>query len=259
MIMYCKICGGKEENIFQAKILDKYNVDYYYCSNCGFLHTEEPHWMEEAYKSPIDPRDTGMLARNIAFSRKTAVLLYFLFDRHGRYVDYAGGYGIFTRLMRDIGFNFFWYDLYAQNLIARGFEYNQEIKDIELITSFESFEHFADPVHEMEKMLNLSRSIFFSTLILPTPPPGPEDWDYYGLSHGKHISFYSVKALEIIAGKFGLTLYTNGTDTHLFTTKRLNDKFFRLLLKSSYAGLFWLVKGTMKSKTLDDSKALDGK
>ncbi len=44
------------------------------------------------------------------------------------FLDYAGGYGVFTRLMRDIGFDFYWHDPYTQNLFANGFE-----KDIKLI------------------------------------------------------------------------------------------------------------------------------
>ena len=57
--------------------------------------------------------------------------------------NYAGGYGIFTRMMRDIGFDFYWLDKYADNLLTNGFEYNKKIhKKIEAITSFESFEHF---------------------------------------------------------------------------------------------------------------------
>jgi len=35
----------------------------------------------------------------------------------GIFLDYAAGYGLFVRLMRDAGYNFRWSDLYCQNLL----------------------------------------------------------------------------------------------------------------------------------------------
>jgi len=40
--MNCKIYNHKAKNIFTSKILNKYNVKYYYCNHCDFLQTEEP-------------------------------------------------------------------------------------------------------------------------------------------------------------------------------------------------------------------------
>ncbi len=50
---------------------------------------------------------------------------------------------MFTRLMRDYGFDFLHYDKHTQNLFARGFEFHDE--KIEAITCFECFEHFVNP------------------------------------------------------------------------------------------------------------------
>ena len=121
--MNCKICNKKSNYIFNAKILNKYNIEYYHCPNCGFLQTEEPFWLEEAYKESINISDTGIMVRNLYLSKITTLIIYFLFDKNKKFLDYAGGYGIFVRLMRDIGFDFYWYDKYSENLLARGFEY----------------------------------------------------------------------------------------------------------------------------------------
>ena len=40
--MKCKICNHETNNIFTAKILNKYDAKYYYCDYYGFLETEEP-------------------------------------------------------------------------------------------------------------------------------------------------------------------------------------------------------------------------
>ena len=191
--MNCKICNHKAKNIFTAKILNKYYAKYYYCNHCGFLQTEEPYWLKEAYNNFISIIDTGIMSRNIGSSKITATILYFLFDPQGKYLDFAGGYGIFTRLMRDIGFDFYWHDLYSPNLVARGFESKSISLKYELITSFESLEHFVEPIKEIESMIKFSDNILFSTELLPSTLPKPEEWWYYALEGGQHISFILIK------------------------------------------------------------------
>lgn len=250
--MTCKICGANSHKVFAAEILHKYNVSYYQCPGCGFLQTEEPYWFKEAIQEAINLSDTGILSRSIFLSQQTAIILYFLFNRNARFVDYAGGYGILTRLMRDLGFDFYWDDLFAKNIFAQGFEYSSKLGEIELITSFESFEHFIHPLQEIEKMLKISRNILFSTELLPTPLPGPGEWWYYGLDHGQHLSFYSLNTLAYMAQKYHLNLYSNGLNIHLFTTKTLNNSLFKFLLKSSKYGPFCLVKRKMKGRSSAD-------
>jgi len=48
----------------------------------------------------------------------------------------------------------------------------------ELVSAFEVFEHLVNPLEEIERMLRLSDSILFSTLLVPTPAPGLADWWY---------------------------------------------------------------------------------
>ncbi len=169
--MKCKICNYETKNIFSAKILNKYDVKYYYCNNCGFLQTEEPYWLKEAYSNPISIIDTGIMARNIGSSKITAVILYLFFNKYGKFLDFAGGYGFLARLMRDMGFDFYWHDPYSPNLVARGFESKSNSLKYELITSFESFEHFVEPIQEFENMIKFSDNILFSTELLPSLIP----------------------------------------------------------------------------------------
>jgi len=128
-------------------VLSKYDCGFYFCDDCGVLQAENPHWLEEAYASPIASADTGVLWRNLYLAQLTSVVLYFLFDRRGRFLDAAGGYGIFTRLMRDIGFDFYWTDKYSPNLTARGFEAEAGPgAPYTAVTAFEVMEHLPDPV-----------------------------------------------------------------------------------------------------------------
>ena len=249
--MKCKICNQNNKPIFSAKILGKYDIKYYHCSNCGFLQTEEPYWLEEAYKESINISDTGILSRNLYLSKITSVLIFFFFNKNNKFLDFGGGYGIFVRLMRDIGLDFYWQDKFSQNLLARGFEYEKN-KKYELITSFETFEHFVSPINEIETMIRYSDSILFSTDILPTLIPEPTGWWYYGLEHGQHISFYNLKTLQFIAQKYNLNLYTNRATLHLLTKKKINRGLFYIVVKLANRGLSNLVKHRYKSRTWED-------
>lgn len=255
MTELCHICSRKLKYQFTHKVLNKYDVDYFMCENCGFVQTEEPYWLKEAYQESINISDTGIMSRNIYLSKVTAILIYFLFEKNAKFLDFAGGYGIFTRLMRDIGFDFYWHDPFTPNLVARGFEYNKSIKDIELITSFESFEHFVHPLKEIEKMLKISKNILFSTELLPNPIPKPNEWWYYGLEHGQHISFYSLKTLKFTAKKYDLNFYSMGV-VHLLTFKKFSSIMLKILAKLNRLGLFTFVKGKIKSKTFEDMQKI---
>jgi len=254
--MNCKICNTKTINIFESKILKKYNIKYFKCENCGFLQTEEPYWLKEVYSESINKSDTGILSRNLHLAKQASVIIYFLFNKDSKFLDFAGGYGTFVRLMRDIGLDFYWCDAYSKNFFARGFEYDGSIKDIELITSFESFEHFTNPIKEIETMLSISSNIIFSTELLPDPVPAPSKWWYYGLNHGQHVSFYSLKTLKIIAQKYRLNLCSNNKNLHLITPKVISKPIFKILIKAARTPVFWWVKKQLQSKTWQDHLSL---
>ena len=250
--MNCKICDNKVEKLFDAKVLGKYNIRYFRCENCEYIFTEEPYWLEEAYKQAINIFDTGILERNLNLRKLVSILIYFFYNRQKKFLDYAGGYGIFTRLMRDVGFDFYWDDPFCENTLAKGFEYDANDKNsIQLLTAFEVFEHLVNPVYELEKILEISKSIVFSTILIPDPLPKPDEWWYYAFEHGQHISFYSKKTLETLAGKFNLHLY-NYKDLFLFTDRKLNSTFFNSVMSLSKIGLFMFVKKLLKSKTMED-------
>ena len=102
----CRVCKMEVEALFSTVILGKYSVKYCKCSQCGYVQTEEPYWLEEAYNTPINDSDTGMIMRNLWLKNIAATLIYFLFDKKRKFLDYGGGYGVFVRLMRDVGFDF---------------------------------------------------------------------------------------------------------------------------------------------------------
>lgn len=247
--MKCKICGTDNKACFSGNILGKYDISYYHCSTCDFVQTEEPYWLDEAYSRPINLSDTGYMVRNQFYAKRLTILLYLLFGKNGQYLDYAGGYGVFVRMMRDIGFDFYWDDKYTQNMFATGFEWDQASK-VDAVTLFEVFEHFVDPMDEIEKLLEISDTIIFSTDLHPNPVPQPKDWWYYGLDHGQHIAFYSTKTFEYIAERLQLN-YMNMGSLHVLSRKELSNWKLKTTKLSKF-GLHKLIERTMPSKTWPD-------
>lgn len=224
--MNCKICNSTAKKFDNGLILNKYNIEYFQCTKCDFVQTEKPYWLEESYSDAISVSDTGVMSRNIHFSKLTTTLLSILVNKKGEFLDYGGGYGIFTRLMRDNGFDFYWYDKYATNLVARGFEGEMVNKKYEAITSFENFEHFENPLEDIEKIFRLTDLVLFSTDLVTTPAPATDKWWYYCLEHGQHISIFSKKSLEYVAKKYDYHLISNDKNIHIFSKKKLNTNIF---------------------------------
>ena len=102
--------------------------------------------------------------------------------------------------------------LRAQNL-SLGFDQTDypEIKNFELLTCFEVFEHLPDPIDEINKMFKSSDSIFFSTSLIPHDGTLLNDWSYIAPECGQHIAFYDIKTMQYIADKFQCRLITNGS------------------------------------------------
>jgi hypothetical protein len=250
----CKICGSTSHRIFTAKVLYKYHVNYYQCGKCGFAQTESPYWLDESYISPMNLSDTGVMFRSERMSKITTSVISLFFDRKGVFLDYAGGLGVFTRSMRDIGFDYLWHDPYTKNELAKGFEGKLDRK-YELVTTFESFEHFVNPLEELDKILEITDSILLSTDLISRPAPAHEDWWYYASEHGQHVAFHSKDSFKIMAKKKGLYYY-NAMNVHLLTRKKLGITgriLFKLPVAKHLLYLsYFFFNPFLKSKSFDD-------
>lgn len=252
--MKCKICQSETNKIFSALVLYKYDVQYYQCKNCGFAQTEKPYWLEEAYVSPMNLSDTGVVFRSERLSKIVTSLICLFFNKKGTFLDYAGGLGVFTRQMRDIGFNFLWQDPYTKNELARGFEGDLESK-YEIVTTFESFEHFENPIEEIEKILKLSDTIILTTDLISIPAPKHSKWWYYASEHGQHVAFHSKESFKIVAKKYGLH-YHNMMNVHMLTKRKIGfigSSFLKLRFSKHllYLGYF-VFSPFLKSKAIED-------
>jgi Methyltransferase domain len=257
----CGICSSESRYFAHGTILGKHAIAYFRCDRCGFLQTETPYWLPEAYTRAINRSDTGLVDRNLRLATATRTIITRRFDAGGRFVDYGGGYGLFVRLMRDAGFDYYRFDRYCENLFARGFDAESaEDRRYELVSAFEVFEHLADPLDEIARMLKLSSSVLFTTELLPDDCPKPDTWPYYGLDHGQHISFYSRKTLQYIADRFRIRFTTDGANLHMLTADKDVSSFF-LRYVSAKMRIFDLLKEVFgrRSLILADYRKLTGK
>jgi len=257
--MTCRICSAKTRVFGHGTILGKHDVAYYQCGACGFVQTDDPVWLNDAYTEAINRSDIGLVRRNLVLSIQSSAIISMFFDHRKKFIDFGGGYGLLVRLMRDRGYDFYRSDAHCTNLFARGFDAEPVgTGQYELLTAFEVFEHLVDPAAKLKFMLSYSSSILFSTELVSVPAPHPDAWWYYGLDHGQHVSFFTLQSLRILAKRFGLNLYTNSRSLHLLTRKKLSLRAFALLSRDKVARLIDLVISE-RSLLPADYKALTGK
>jgi hypothetical protein len=155
------------------------------------------------------------------------------YDANSPFIDYGAGNGMFVRMMRDQGFDFYWHDKYALNQFAEGFEAGNDVR-FAILTAFEVFEHLPDPLESISDMFRYSDTVIFSTRVLPRWNILPQDWWYFTPDTGQHISLYSTDSLKFIARKFNVQFSSNGISLHVFSAKAIPS----LILKSlSFAPL----------------------
>jgi len=238
--LQCKICQCRVHFLFEEKILNKYNIKYYQCGECDFIQTEKEFWLQEAYNNAITHTDVGYVARNIMYSEIVSSFIRICFSSGKRYIDYGGGYGLFVRLMRDNGFDFYRQDIYCENIFAKYFDVCnlKNANSFELVTAFEVFEHLQDPIKELDTMFSYSPSILFSTELQPATVNDLKEWWYIVPHTGQHIALYSINTLKKIAEKYHCNLYSNNRDLHLLTPKKfavnpvyLISKFYSIINK----------------------------
>lgn len=245
----CRLCGQSlADHLYSAQT--KWGRIYLYkCSKCFYVQTQRPTWLLDAYAEPINISDTGIMTRNASNLDIVIATLAFLGILNERVVDFAGGYGILVRMLRDKGIDAYWNDPFATNLLSKGFEFSGGYAG--LVTAFEAFEHFANPLEEAKKMANIAPNILFSTLLIPDPVPPLDKWWYYGLEHGQHIGFFSINSLEYLAKSLGLFLTTDGDSLHLLTKKKISFSKWQMYRKIHKFKPSVFTRGLM-SKTWSD-------
>jgi hypothetical protein len=251
----CRLCGAPAARCFEQLVLGRIPAGYFHCAACGLTQAEEPYWLEEAYANPIASADTGLLARNLHLRAVTGTFLELsgLGDRTG--LDYAGGWGVFTRLMRDSGYDFRWHDRYAINLFAHGAEWRGETGPPAVCTAFEVLEHFARPREGFAELAALGAGVVITSTEVPPTSPPPADWIYLAPATGQHVAFYERRTLERLGRENGYPFVLAGPFRQVFARQPFPVWRWRA---AEHLGrlLFPLLRRRRTSFTLPDSLRL---
>jgi Methyltransferase domain len=232
----CKICGG-ECILFDVADLNKccsqtqpyqYGlagrpVYYQRCLNCDFIFTADfDHWdhgafsrhiyndqyilVDGAYRE-VRPKQTAERFAKTFPSEISATIL-----------DYGSGTGIFEARLRKGGYqSVVSYDPFSNPALPSG--------KYQIVTCVEVMEHSPDPV---ATMTDIASFVDVDGVILFTTAPQPinigslrSGWWYIAPRNG-HVSIYSLRALELIGNKLGLTFFQNRGAFHAFARSASN-------------------------------------
>ena len=202
----CRLCASTTSSRFKLQMLGRHEVEFFECTNCGCLQTEQPYWLDEAYADKnLSNLDTGAARRNI-HNLAACYGISKLIQAHN-VIDIGGGDGLLCRMLRDYDINCYVKDKYATPIYAQGFT-EPNFTHPDLVIGFEVLEHFANPQVDLESLFGYqARAILLSTSLYSNQN---SDWWYLLPESGQHIFFYSRKSLEWIAQKYCYSLVVSG-------------------------------------------------
>ena len=214
----CRLCAGELDLRFSARVLDKYDIQYFKCKNCQALQTQTPFWLNEAYEeNNLSNLDTGAAQRNLQ-NLAASFLMSRLF-RLKNVIDFGGGDGLLCRLMRDYSINCFVRDKFASPTYAQGFD-QPDFAEPDLLVAFEVLEHFGCPNSDLDLIFRFDpKVLLFSTAIYSNESL---NWWYLSTKSGQHVFFYSAEAFRIIAERYGYECVISGSYILLAKPSLLN-------------------------------------
>jgi len=220
----CRFCFSDVKYFSTATVL-RYQGEYYKCLNCSSLQITNAFWLEEAHTNAISKLDTGLAARCVSAGNMIGTILALEGLRFSRGVDWAGGTGLLTRLLRDQGFRVFTFDKYAQPLHANGFELtkSEASKKANFISAIECIEHLENPIGDLIEFTSTKDYFFFTVDLISekTPDPSRNEWWYFLPDSGQHITFPTAKGLSFFGDSLGFKYYFRIGSMHVFSRREL--------------------------------------
>lgn len=210
-------------------------VYYYLCGHCGHCHAPEfRRWSHEDFSRRIYNEDYLQIDPDYV-EKRPATYAEHLDQLLGdaaptiRHLDYGGGSGRLSELLRNSGWQSTSYDPFANPDV-----HPAELGTFDLITAYEIFEHAAD-AHELMGTLSALLAgdglMIISTLLSDEEiaPQRRITWWYASPRNG-HISLFSRKSLTLLAARYGFNVggFTPGLHVMLRSVPPWAGRFIRI-------------------------------
>ena len=204
----CKLCSGATHFKFRKTVLGRYAAEYFECTRCGCLQIPDTPWLQEAYSHASWAADTGLVARNIQLACTIGAFLERVIQPTDLVIDYGGGTGLLTRLLRDMGWQVLCHDAYHRPEFVRAFHIESiQGTQARVVIASEVFEHFSEPRESLLSLLRAAPIVIFTTELYTGQG---EDWHYLAPEGGQHIFFFSPQSLELVAASNNFELIDAG-------------------------------------------------
>lgn len=251
----CAVCGKSGLPLLEFDISNLIRASVRKCSRCHFIYVVNPYWLAGSFSQNLNRFDVGSADRSLI----VAGFVRSIFKRREaskvKVLDFGGGDGLATRVLRDAGIDCRWEDPYCQPVFAVGPSHS-EISHFDLAFMGEVALHLTNPLETIKDLMKRSDRLLM-TAVVP-PEKITTDWWYLMPQTGQHVAFYPVKTLKWIASELSLYLLTDGKFFHQFSSVRPNLLERAMFKSPQIAMLRWKVLeiGDLVRRGLGRSKGL---
>lgn len=237
--MNCLVCRCECKSLFEFRVRGQFDAELFECKKCRFTFVSNPSWLESSFNRELNELDLGTIDRCLIFADFTEALITSIGKASGRFLDWGGGYGILTRIMRDRGLDFENYDPFVNALFV-GPAVGDNDKKYDLITMSEVALHITNPVEVLAKILRNCDYLLISAVIAPSSIP--QDWWYLMPDTGQHVAIYHPESIRELARQLRVNVMSDGKFFHLFYKKDISMST-RLMLRFRPVGFLcaWLL------------------
>ena len=220
----CRVCRG-DTSFFEVATILEFEARYMICNHCKSVQVSDPYWLASAHSEAISDLDIGLVSRTTVASR--LIISFFKLQRIRKVsgIDWGGGTGLLTRMLRDSGLNVYSYDKYANQELANVFVADElSLKSkMTFASAIECFEHLTNPIDDLGNVSIDKDFLVLTTETLPDPTPLPSfnSWWYFMPETGQHVTFASSEGLRIFGRNLGFEFYLRVGDMHFFSRTKI--------------------------------------